>query len=216
MKYKVIWISLSALILALISSTSYAQDVNKIIKNVQKTYDKLDNLSATFVQTETFKITGSQTETIGKIYIKDGIQYRFESDDQSIVTDGKNVWTYNQLSNQLLIDHVRENSGALLPRDLLFKYPKNHYATLIGEEGTKASKVFIVRLDPKEDHTGYLSSIKLWVKNKSWHIIKVEAFDLGGNSSRFEIQDMNTDTKIPTDYFSYSAPEGADVVDMRK
>ena len=39
-------------------SISQAQDVNKIIKKVQKTYDKLDNLSATFVQTETFKVTG--------------------------------------------------------------------------------------------------------------------------------------------------------------
>jgi len=216
MNYKssvsILFLSIFVLTISVVS----AQDVNKIIKKVQKTYDKLDNLSATFVQTETFKITGSQTETIGKIYIKDGNQYRFESDDQSIVTDGKNVWTYNQISNQLLIDHMRENSGALLPRDLLFKYPQNHYATLIAEEGTKRQKVFVVRLDPKEGHSGFLSSIKLWIQDKSWHILKIETFDLGGNSSRFQIEDMDTQTKIPADYFSYTAPEGADVVDMRK
>ena len=126
------------------------------------------------------------------------------------------MWTYNQISNQLLIDHVRENSGALLPRDLLFKYPKNHYATLIAEEGTKKHKVFVVRLDPKEEQSGFLSSIKLWIQDKSWHILKIETFDLGGNSSRFEIKDMDTKTKIPADYFNYTAPEGADVVDMRK
>ena len=122
-----------------------AQDVNDIIENVQDAYDDMDNLSAQFVQVQTFKLSGNQTETKGKIYIKDGKKYRFESEDQVIVTDGKDVWTYNAISQQLLIDHVRENSGALLPRDVLFKYPKTHYATLLKTEDGKKHKIFIIR-----------------------------------------------------------------------
>jgi len=205
------------LFLLLINSSQLAaMDVNKIIKKVQKTYDKMDNLTATFVQIETFKLTGSQTEIAGRIFVKDGNKYRFQSEDQVIVTDGKSVWTYNHISKQLLIDNVRENSGAFLPRDLLFKYPKDHYATLLEEKEVGGQKIYVVRLDPKEDTSGFLSAIKLWIQDKSWLIQKIETTDLSGNNSLFEIKDMDDHTKISDNFFSYSAPEGADVVDMRK
>ena len=205
-------------LLMLLSGVSQlaAANVNKIIKNVQNTYDDMDNLTASFVQVETFKLTGTQTETAGKIFIKDGKKYRFESEDQIVVTDGESVWTYNNISNQLLIDNVRENSGALLPRDMLFKYPKNHYATLLKEETGGVKKVYVVRLDPKEDTSGFLSSVKLWVQDKTWLIQKIEAVDLNGNSSLYKITNIDHSTKLADDLFSYSAPAGADVVDMRK
>ena len=60
--------------LVLISSLS-AADVNKIISKVQDKYDKMKYLTATFKQVETFKLTGSQTENVGKIYIA-GDKYR--------------------------------------------------------------------------------------------------------------------------------------------
>ncbi len=203
-------------LLMLLSGVSQlaAANVNKIIKNVQNTYDDMDNLTASFVQVETFKLTG--TETAGKIFIKDGKKYRFESEDQIVVTDGERVWTYNNISNQLLIDNVRENSGALLPRDMLFKYPKTHYASLLREETGGVKKVYVVRLDPKEDTSGFLSSVKLWVQDKTWLIQKIEAVDLNGNSSLYKITNIDYSTKLADDLFSYSAPAGADVVDMRK
>ena len=126
--------SLYILIVFFFASVLHSADVNEIIEHIQETYDELDNLSAAFRQTDTFRITGSRSETAGKIYIKDGLKYRFESEDQVIVTDGETVWTYNSISKQLLIDRVRKNSGALLPRDMLFKYPKTHHATLLKEE----------------------------------------------------------------------------------
>lgn len=207
---------LAVLILFSAIGSLTAADVNKIIKKVQNTYDDMDNLTASFVQVETFKLTGTQTETAGKIYIKEGKKYRFESEDQVVVTDGKSVWTYNNISKQLLIDHVRENSGALLPRDMLFKYPKNHYASLLGEEKDGSENVFVVRLDPKEDNAGFLSYVKLWIRDKTWLIQKIEAVDLNGNSSLYKIKNIDARTKLADSLFTYSAPAGAEVVDMRK
>ncbi len=198
------------------NSNLFAQDVNDIIENVQDTYDDMDDLSARFVQVQTFKLSGSQTETKGKIYIKNGKKYRFESEDQVIVTDGKDVWTYNAISQQLLIDHVRENSGAFLPRDLLFKYPKTHYATLLKTEDGKKHKLFVIRLDPKEDSQGFLKNIKIWVEDETWLISQIETTDLSGNTSLFKIKDMDFHTKIPDDLFQFKAPKGADIVDMRQ
>lgn len=206
---------ISVVFLLMTAMQANAADVNKIIKKVQKTYDKMDNLSATFKQVETFKITGSQTETSGKIFIKNGVKYRFKSEDQVIVTDGKTIWTYNEMSKQLLIDNVRENSGALLPRDLLFKYPKKYYSTLLGEEKSGKNEVYKIRLDPKEDVHGYIKSVKLWIDKDNWHILMIETTDLNGNQSRFEITDIDTKSKLSDDLFTYQADDSVNVVDMR-
>ena len=63
---------------------TYAQDVEDIIENVQDKYEDIDDLTATFKQIESFKLTGSTSETVGKIYIKEGVKYRFESENQVI------------------------------------------------------------------------------------------------------------------------------------
>jgi chaperone LolA len=199
--------------LVLISSLS-AADVNKIISKVQDKYDKMKYLTATFKQVETFKLTGSQTENVGKIYIA-GDKYRFESEDQVIVTDGKSVWTYNSISKQLLIDEVRENSGALIPRDLLFKYPQKYYATLLSESEENNKNLFQIRLDPKDQVYGYVKSLKIWVEEDEWLIHKIESTDVNGNTSLYEIADQDTKSKIGEAMFKFVPDENTEVVDMR-
>jgi len=206
-------ILIMGLSLIIVSSLS-AADVNKIISKVQDKYDKMKYLTATFKQVETFKLTGSQTENVGKIYIA-GDKYRFESEDQVIVTDGKDVWTYNSISKQLLIDEVRENSGALIPRDLLFKYPQKYYATLLSESKEDNKKLYVIRLDPKDQVYGYVKSLKIWVQDGDWLIDKIESTDVNGNKSLYEITDQDTKSKISEDKFKFIPGEDTEVVDMR-
>lgn len=193
----------------------YAADVNKIINKVQDKYDNMKYLTALFKQIETFKLTGSQRENIGKIYIVDGDKYRFESEDQVIVTDGKSVWTYNSISKQLLIDEVRENSGALIPRDLLFKYPQKYYATLLSESKENGKKLYLVRLDPKDQVYGYVKSLKIWVEDDQWLIHKIESTDVNGNKNVYEITDQDMKSKISEDMFEFVPDKDTEVVDMR-
>ncbi len=196
-------------------TTLQGQDVNDIIKKVQKTYDKMDNFSAAFKQVDYFQLTGSAAETVGKIYVKDGEKYRFETEDQTVVTDGKVVWSYNSISQQVLIDNVREGSGALLPRDLLFKYPKNHYATLVGREEQDGRKVYILNLVPRENVHGYVKEVKIWVLDDKWHVIKLETTDLNDNQTVFEIKDIDAGTELSEGLFTFTADENTQVVDMR-
>ena len=195
---------------------AWAADVNKIIKKVQKTYDRMDRLSADFTQVQTFKITGSISETSGKIFVKNGEKYRFESEDQVIVTNGKTVWTYNNISKQLIIDNVRKNSGALLPRDLLFKYPKQYLATLLKTEKKDGKTVYVIRLDAKEDTHSFLKEIKIWVEDDNWFIHQIETTDLNGNTTLFRIDKMDTKTPLSDSLFEYKPAPDVEIVDMRK
>lgn len=203
-------------ILIVVATFVFGMDVKDIIKKVQKKYDKIENFKATFEKVDTFHLTGTQSKTKGMLYVKNGKKYRFETEDQLIISDGKTVWTYNRINNQVLIDKVRKNSGALLPKDILFKYPKTHYATLLGKEKMNGKKVYIVKLDPKEDSHGYFSSIKIWVEDHSWNIIKIEITDLNGNISLFNLSNIDTKSKLSDDLFHFTPSPEMNVVDMRE
>jgi chaperone LolA len=193
--------------LFLIQGTS----AKKIVDKLQDKYEDLTYLSAEFVQVESFKLTGSENRTSGKIYVQEGEKYRLETDDQVIVTDGQSVWTYSHLNNQVLIDRVKEGDGSLLPRDLLFRYPRDYFATLLDQKNTH----YILKLDPKEGVHGYVKTMKVWVDNKSYLISKIEYTDFNDNISSFAVQKVDIENKIPESYFKFEINESMDVVDLR-
>lgn len=193
----------------------YADDVDEIIENVQDAYEDMDYLSAVFKQVNTFKLTNSVSEITGKIYVAGGEKYRFESDEQTIATDGKTIWAFNRRTNQLLIDHAEKNASALLPRDLLFKYPQKYYATLLREDKFAGKPVFVIKMDPKEDVHGYIKSMKLWIDKNEWHILKIETSDMNDNTTIFEITEMDTKSKLSGHLFSIEPAENVEVVDRR-
>ncbi|RMH61233.1 MAG: outer membrane lipoprotein carrier protein LolA [Calditrichaeota bacterium] len=192
-----------------------AQDVEDIIEDVQERYEDMENFSALFKRVETFQLTGTVSETVGKVWVKDGTKYRFESDDQQIVTDGKTVWSYNALNKQVIVDRVRTESGALLPRDMLFKYPREYLSTLLRTEKQNGNDLFVIKLTPRGKVTGVIKSMKIWVEDDRWLIKKIETTDLNGNRTAFEISHIDTEHPIPDKKFVFEAKPGVRVVDLR-
>jgi chaperone LolA len=201
--------------LTFISSAFSSESAEKILKNIVKKYKECHNFTAEFIHTEYFKLTGSKNEINGKIYVKDGIKYRLVTDDQTVVTDGKVVWTYSPFNNQVLIDYVKEGDGSLLPRDLLFKYPKEYYATLLKELSIDEDNYYLLKLDPKENIHGYIQSMQILVNRKTYIISKVEYTDYENNVSSFEINKIDTTTPLFDSQFIYQIKEGVKVVDLR-
>ena len=203
------------MIILSLTFTTWAQSIDDIIEEIQERYEDLQNLSAEFVQSEHFKLTGSKNETRGKIYVKNGVKYRLETEDRTIVTDGESVWTYSIFNNQVLIDRAKKNDGSLLPRDLLFKYPREYYASLLDEVVYNDNDHYIVKLDPKEETHGYVKTMKIWVNCDSYLISKIEYTDFNDNTSTFAIQKIDIEKILPDSFFNFQIPEGVEVVDLR-
>ncbi len=206
---------LSILMLLFLAIPVHSQDVEDIIEEIQDTYEDMDNFTATFKRVESFKLTGTVSETVGKVWVKDGTRYRFESAEQQIITDGKTVWNYNAINKQVIIDRVRRESGALLPRDMLFKYPKEYYSTLIRTEKNNGKDVYIIKLTPRGKVTGVVKSMKIWVEEDRWFITKIEITDLNNNTTLFEISDIDVKTKLKDSLFTFKDIPGVRVIDMR-
>jgi len=202
-------------VLSLLIGFDYAASVTKIVQKIQDKYEKIDNLSAEFVQVDQYKLTGSMTETRGTIYVKDGVKYRLETEDRTIVTDGETVWTYSVFNNQVLVDRVKEGDGSFLPRDLLFKYPRDYFASLLDEVEIDGDDYYVIKLDPKEGIHGYVKTMKIWVNTDTYIISKIEYTDFNDNISYFEIKKVDIDTELADTLFQFKIDENVEVVDLR-
>ncbi len=203
------------ILICVLTSGLLSADVTDIIKEIQDKYEDIEYLSAEFVQLEQYKLTGTVNETRGKIFIKDGVQYRLETEDQSVATDGETVWTYSKFNNQVLIDRVKEGDGSLLPRDLLFKYPRDYLASLLEQVEMNGQDFYIIKLDPKEGVYGFIKTMKIWVNEDDYIIHKIEYMDFNDNVSTFEIQKVDIEKKLPDGLFKFRIKEGMEVVDLR-
>jgi len=200
----------------LLFSLIHAQDESDIIEELQEVYEDIEYFSAEFVQKELFKLTGSENETTGKIYIKNGTEYRLETEDHIVVTDGKSVWSYSPHNNKVIVDNIKEGDASLLPRDMLFRYPQNYYSDLLKEEKNGANSFYVLKMTPKEDIHGYVKSMKIWVNTKSYLIHKIEYDDLNDNTSSFEINKMDIKSELSNNLFVFNAPPNSETIDMRK
>lgn len=204
------------MVLLFVITIGYAkQEESEIIEEVQDVYEDIEYLSAEFVQTEQFKLTGSVNETKGKIYIKNGIEYRLETEDHTIVTDGKNVWSFSPHNNKVIIDIVKEGDSSLLPRDMLFKYPKNYYSTLVKTDKLDNQKYYVLKMTPREEIQGYIKSMKIWVNEDTYLIHRLEYVDLNNNTSAFQIKKLDISTDIPDSFFIFNAPPNSEIIDVR-
>jgi outer membrane lipoprotein carrier protein len=199
----------------LFSCTHAAEPVARIVKGIQQTYEQMKNLTADFSQVEQFKLTGTQNETEGKIYVKGGIKFRLETQDQTVVTDGKTVWTYSVLNNQVLVDRVKAGEGSLLPRDMLFRYPQEYFATLLDETSIGGEKYYLLKLDPREGVHGYIKTMKMWVHTKSYLISRIEFTDFNNNISILEIRQVDSKTVLADSLFIFVPTPEMQVVDLR-
>jgi outer membrane lipoprotein carrier protein len=203
---------LKLIIVCVLMGTLYgAESADDIIKKIQKKYDNIENFYAEFIQKDIFGMTQTVNEIRGKLYIKDGIKYLVLTEDQMICTDGKTVWTYSKMSNQVLIDYFKKDKGSFLPKDLLFKYPKNCYAAILEE----SKDHWVLKLDPKDESIGFVKTMKITVDKKSYVISKIDYTDFNDNNAIFEILKIDIETKLPDDLFVYKIQEGMDVVDLR-
>ena len=75
---------------------------------------------------------------------------------------------------------------------------------------------YVIKMDPRENIHRYIKSMKIWIDEDTYLIHKLEYTDFNDNTSYFEIKNIDTKTRLDDSLFSFKAPEGVEVVDMRK
>lgn len=192
----------------------FAQDeitAQDIIQNVQNVYKDISDAKASFTQSVKYG-KGKTQSSSGTLYIKKEKKYRIETGAQTIVTDGSTSWSYSPGKKQVVIDYYKETGNSFSPNKYLFQYPENFYSDLSGTETLGGKEVYVLSLKPRE--SGYVKSAKLWVGKDDW-IIKKIYISTDESTSTYTVKNVQLNVGLNNSKFSFSPPEGTEVIDMR-
>lgn len=205
---------LFALLLSL--SSAFAQEnANKILEKVRATYDALESLSADFEKEYTWALAGETQALSGKLYLKKGDRYRIETESQTIVTDGKTVWTYSPQKAQVFVDQMEKSKENPLPRDLLIKYTSDFKAKYLRSDKLGEVDCHVLLLTAREEDS-FAQSVIVWVDKKTFVALQIEQRDLNDNVTVYRLQNLVLNNKLADQLFTFAIPHDAEVIDLRK
>lgn len=210
----------SAVFIMGFSARAFAQTVTEpaqVLDKVRDTYDNITDVTAAFTEEVKFKYSNIQQTLSGELEIKKGNKYRIQTDQQTIVTDGTTVWSYSPVNKQVLIDDYKENAKTFSPDKFLFSVPTDFQAVFLDEKKPESSQMYTLKLIPREGtpSAAAVKSLKLWVAAKDWSIRKVEYIDKNETQRTYTIHSMSLNTGIPDRNFTFTVPNGVQVVDLR-
>ena len=190
------------------------EDAGKIIAKVRSTYENLQSLTADFEKDYTWALAGETQTLAGKLYLKKGDRYRIETDVQTIVTDGKTVWTYSPEKLQVFVDRLEKSEENPLPRDLLVKYANEFKAKYLRSEALNGRECHVVQLDARNEEA-FARSVTIWVDKKNSVAVQIEQRDLNDNVTTYRLKSFALNPSINDQLFTFAIPENAEVIDWR-
>ena len=185
-----------------------------LISRLQKKYDSIRDASVTFTQNTVFGVTHAEQTLTGRLLMKKGNKYRIETESQTTVTDGKSVWSYARVNNQVLIDTYKDDPRSFSPDKILVNVPNNYTSIVLGKEKIEGKETTIVKLTPKSVKSN-LKWMKVWVDTDDWLMIKVQIFDISDNLTSYTISGTKLNTGIADSQFQFEVPRDVEVIDLR-
>ena len=185
-----------------------------IIERLQKKYDGVKDASVTFSEEVTFGATQSRASFAGTLLLRKGGKYRVETGQETIVTDGASIWSYNKSTHQLFIDKYHDDPLAVSPDKVLVNVSGRYSAATVGTEGEGKAALTVLKLIPKE-RKSRIRWMKVWVDTDEWLLRKVQLFDLGENLTTYAVNAARLNAGVPDSAFTFPTPAGADVIDLR-
>jgi outer membrane lipoprotein carrier protein len=177
---------------------------------ILKAYDGVTDLSARFSQLTTIETTEIEKTSSGAVFFKRGGKMRWEyegNDPQLIVSDGKVLWFY-QVRDRTA---VRRETGKLPPSakialDLLggLRGSEKYFEKSSCGEGC-------LELTPKKPDPDLK---RLLVRHGADGFITSVSTENGlGNVTRVEFSGIKKNTGVKEELFSFTPPEGVEIVD---
>jgi chaperone LolA len=194
-------------------SGAAAQSAQDVLDRARKKYEELTDVELRFAQTVRFPVSRVEQRISGTLQMRKGNHYRVETEDMTVVTDGTTVWSYSRGTNQVLIDHFSMDERMFTPERVLTAAPEDFTPVLLGKEKIGTSETLVLKLTPTE--SGPIKTLKLWIGESDHLTRKVEMVDANGKETTYLVSDLRVNTGVPEGRFTFKAPEGAEVVDLR-
>ena len=186
-----------------------------ITKKMQQRIDKVEGLSAEFSISTYMAALDQHRESSGRLYIlRKKSKLRLEQADQTIVSDGKSVWTYIPVNQQIIVMPAEDSKAGIRPDEFLFFYTNQYTHTLIGDEMIDGVVHYELHLKANTVLADF-PELRIWVDSAEWLTRRVLYADDTGSETVVQFTHIRLNPDMPSGTFTMSAPEGVEVVDLR-
>ena len=186
-----------------------------ITKKMQQRIDKVGGLSAEFSISTYMAALDQNRESSGRLYIlRKKSKLRLERADQTIVSDGKSVWTYIPANQQIIVMPAEDSKAGIRPDEFLFFYTNQYTHTLIGDEMIDGVVHYKLHLKANTVLADF-PELRIWVDSREWLTRRVLYADDMGSETVVQFTHIRLNPDMPSGTFTMSAPEGVEVVDLR-
>jgi outer membrane lipoprotein carrier protein len=194
-----------------------AQDASVITSNAGTTLDGflagLETYSAAFEQ-QLYDETGMELEkSVGVFYMRRPGMFHWayvEPYSQMIISDGITLWVYDEDLEQVTIRNasrnIEESPAAILGGEIRIE---DHYLII---EQELADGIQWLELTPRDLESQY-DSIRLGLRGNQ--LAKMELVDNLGQKNLITFLDTRRNASLNLELFSFTPPEGVDVIDTR-
>lgn len=194
------------------------QDLDTIISQLQKTYEGVSDIKATFHQETASSTLKEVQHSEGVVYFKKPGMMRWEYKTpvkDLIVSDGNTLWIYQPDLRQVMVGRVE---GQGLVKNLLAgvgNLKEEFDITLEGDKSPDTSgkgDSYILRLHPRIPQPN-IKGLQMIVDKKTFLVAKVIAYDPFGNVTTVSFKRVKTNQSLSPKLFHFEMPEGVEVVE---
>lgn len=197
------------------ATMALAADADDVVKNMQKTYRKANTMQIEFQEVTRFKFTGTESSVSGTLVMAGKDRFRFTTEDQILVSDGKTLWRFNKIENQILVDEAREGEQDEFLNTFLIELKDHYYSQLVEEYKADGKTIFVLKLTPKPSEQSPFTDIRVWVEDDTWRVRKLVYTRYNGDETEYRIDTLAFNPEIPDSVFALTPPEGTRVIDLR-
>lgn len=214
MNHKWIRIVMMAALALPLSVSAQRISPSRVLKNVENALKQAGSMKITYQEHYLWSLTGAEQTSSGTLMLEGDDKFRAETGDQVMISDGKTLWSYNIPAARVIIDRMENNEDTMLPRRILFHYSKDYDLRIGGETEVNGVTCLKLIFTTSTGETMF-PDVTVWVNSKTWMIVQVKQVDLNANETTYLLEQVAVKQTFPGDTFTFTPPEGAEVIDMR-
>ncbi len=204
----ILWLGLNQLPIV----TAETIQVEELVKQVKKVYLELDDLQMNFKRETKSEVFKEPNIVKGTIYLKHPDRFRLDSEEETIVSGGAVVWTYNKEAQQVVKQNLQSQEKFNF-LSFLSDMQSRYNSAYAGKEAIQNVDCHKVELTPQEKGRDFEKLI-LWVDGKTHLIRKMETNDLQGNQTIFWFTRIEINPQLRPSLFEFHLPPKVELIDL--
>ncbi len=207
------------LILIVLSGNLFAQSdaASKVILDaITKKFKTYDVVKSDFTFTVNNLKEKSNESEAGVLYLKSKTnKYKLIFQNQEILSDGKNQWTYLKADNEVQLNAVSKDEDALSPAQVFTSFNKGFKSKYNGE--TKIGTIVYQNIELAPIATKSFFKIKLAINKAKNQIYSVSIYNKNGINYTYTINRLTTLNLIGDSFFVWDKKKypNVDLEDLR-